>query len=93
MSLGSLETEAKAMEEGIQFAWDMGICDVVVESDSQIVISALIGSSEPPIVIANIIEGIHQKLYEFKRIELSHVKRQGNCPTFWLSMLRTLIHM
>ena len=75
MSLGSLETEAKAMEEGIQFAWDMGICDVVVESDSQIVISALIGSSEPPIVIANITEGIHQKLYEFKRIEFSHVKR------------------
>ena len=59
MPLGPLETEAKAKEEGIQFAWDVGIRDVVLESDSHIVISALIGSSEPPVVIANIIEGIH----------------------------------
>ena len=68
MPLGPLETEAKAKEEGIQFAWDVGIRDVVLESDSQIVISALIGSSEPPVVIANIIDGIHQKLYEFRKV-------------------------
>ena len=75
MPLGPLETEAKAKEEGIQFAWDVGIRNVVLESDSQIVISALIGSSEPPVVIANIIEGIHQKLYEFRKVQFSHVKR------------------
>ena len=68
MPLGPLETEAKAKEEGIQFAWDVGIRNVVLESDSQIVISALIGSSEPPVVIANIIDGIHQKLYEFRKV-------------------------
>ena len=60
--LGPLETEAKAMEEGIMFGWDVGVRDVVVESDSQIVISTLLGSSEPPIGIATIFEGIHQKL-------------------------------
>ena len=53
----------------------MGRGYVVLESDSQIVISALIGSSEPPVVIANIIEGIHQKLYEFRKVQFSHVKR------------------
>ena len=46
----------------------MGRGYVVLESDSQIVISALIGSSEPPVVIANIIDGIHQKLYEFRKV-------------------------
>ena len=41
---------------------------MVVESDSRIVVSALIGSSELPFVIANIIKGIHRKLYEFRRV-------------------------
>ena len=41
---------------------------MVVESDSQILISTLIGSTGPLVVITNIIEGIHVKLYEFRRI-------------------------
>ena len=56
------------MEEGVQFAWDVGIRDIVKESDSQLFIYALMGSSDPPVVIANIIEGIRQKLYEFRRV-------------------------
>ena len=64
--LGPLETEAKAMEEGIMFGWDVGVRDVAVESDSQIVISTLLGSSEPPIGIATIFEGIYQKLQDFR---------------------------
>ena len=46
-SLGPLETNAKAMEEGVLFAWDVGIRDFVVESDSMIVIDALMGSNDP----------------------------------------------
>ena len=51
---------------------------MVVESDSSIVISALIGSSELPFVVANIIKGIHRMLYKFRRLQFSYVKRQGN---------------
>ena len=57
----------------------MGIRDIVKESDSQLFIYALMGSSDPPVVIANIIEGIRQNVYEFRRILFSHVKRQDNC--------------
>ena len=39
--LGPLEIEAKALEEGVSFAWDVSIRDLVVESDSLIVIDAL----------------------------------------------------
>ena len=59
--LGTLETEVKAMEERVLFPWDVGIWDVV-GSDSMIVIDALMGSSDPLVVIANIIERTRQKL-------------------------------
>ena len=34
--LGPLEIEAKALEEGVSFAWDANIRDLVVKSDSHI---------------------------------------------------------
>ena len=69
-----LETKVKAMEERVLFPWDAGIRDVV-ESDSMIVIDALMGSSDPLIVIVNIIERTRQKLQDFRSVQLSHIKR------------------
>ena len=76
--LGPLEIEAKAMEEGISFACDVGIREVVLECDSKIVFDALMGSCVPPVTISNILEGIGQKLLAFQLAWVSHVKRQGN---------------
>ena len=39
--LGPLEMEAKAMEEGVTFAWDVGIRNVIFKGDSKIVFDAL----------------------------------------------------
>lgn len=79
LPLGSLEVEAKAMEEGVIFAQDGSIQEVIVECDSQIVADALNGESEPPITISNILRGF---AISFKSLDkqklISHVKRQGN---------------
>ena len=63
--LGPLEIEAKAMQEGISFAQDVGIREVGLECDSKIVSDALMGSCVPLVTISNILEGIRQKLLAF----------------------------
>ena len=56
--LGSLEMEVVVLAEGVHFAWEVAICDVVFESDSKIVSNAVLGNTTPPIAIANVIMGI-----------------------------------
>lgn len=58
ISLGPLEAEAKALEESVFFAWDVGVRDVIFECDSRIVVNAINDLSEPPIAIGNIIDVI-----------------------------------
>ena len=43
--LGALEAEAKALEAGLLLSWDLGLKDIVVWSDSQLVIQAINGST------------------------------------------------
>ena len=72
--LGPLESEAKAFEEGVLFVWDVGVREVVFESNSKIIIAALQEVDKPLTTICNIIEGIWQKLQDFKRVQVNHVK-------------------
>ena len=69
---------AKALEEGVLFDWDIKVQDVVLKSDSKIVVDTLIGISEAPVAIDNIIGKISAKLQDFRCVEISHVKRNGN---------------
>ena len=80
LPLGPLGTEAKAMEEGVHFAWEVGVLDIMFKSDSKIVIDVLNGVSEAPVAIDNIIGGIRVKMQYVKRVSFSLVKRKGNRP-------------
>ena len=60
--LGLVEIEVKVMEIGVFFAWNAGIRDVVVESDSKIVADTLLGLCTPPMVVSNVLNGIAYKL-------------------------------
>ena len=56
--LAPLEAEAKALEESVFFAWDVGVRDVIFEYDSRIVGDAVNDLCEPPTTIGNIIDCI-----------------------------------
>ena len=67
------------------FAWDVGVREVIFECDSTIVAEALKGLSEPPTATSSIIEGIRNKLQDFRQVHISHVRRQGNCSAHILA--------
>ena len=77
----------------IVFAWDVGILEVIVACESQIVADALYVVSDSPTVISNIIEGICHKLLEFRQVQISHFRRQGNWPIHILAQyVKNMFH-
>ncbi|XP_075640325.1 uncharacterized protein LOC142612079 [Castanea sativa] len=60
--LRALEAEAKATEAGILLAWDLGLKNIIVERDAQLVIHALKGVTAPAIPILKIIEASRRYL-------------------------------
>ena len=57
LPLGAVEVEVKAFEEGLLLAGDLGLKQVILEGDAQIVTNALLGKCLPPISIQMIIIG------------------------------------
>ncbi|XP_065626609.1 uncharacterized protein LOC136066360 [Quercus suber] len=48
LPLGAVEVEAKAFEEGLLLVGDLGLKQVILEGDAQIVTNALLGKCLPP---------------------------------------------
>ena len=76
--LGALESEAKAVEEGIHLAWDLGLKDVIVESDSPSMVNVLRGLGRTPSSIRKVSEDIEMTLRQFRLWKTSHINRGSN---------------
>lgn len=62
------------MDEATLFAWDVGVMDVIFETDSISVSHALVDPANAKITIASLVAGTHSKLQKF------HTSRDK--PTF-----------
>ncbi|XP_030945884.1 uncharacterized protein LOC115970385 [Quercus lobata] len=84
-SLGAAEAEAKAAEMGLQFAKDIGVRDIILEGDSLNVYRALQGLSTPPPSVDAVILGVQTACSEFRYVEFSHIRHEGNRPAHLLA--------
>lgn len=78
LPLGTLEAEAKAMDEATLFARDIGVRDIIFETDSSTICHTLEDLTGAPISISTIVSGTRFRLHEFRAFDSSHVRRQAN---------------
>ena len=73
LPLGALEVEAKAVEEGVQFARDLSLGQIVIKCDSQVVVSSLCKQGLMQSSVQKVIEGTRLGLRWF-----AHTRRGCN---------------
>ncbi|KAH1032516.1 hypothetical protein J1N35_044690 [Gossypium stocksii] len=70
--------EARAYEQAIQFAQDIGFRRVQIEGDSLTIIKKLHANTNDRSVLSLILADIRQRLGFFEQINFHHVKREAN---------------
>ena len=65
------------MQEGIGLAWDLGLKEIEIESDSQLVVFALANAESVPWSVSKVIEGVKLSLRCFKAWKVAHVRRKA----------------
>ena len=85
LPLGALEIEAKAVEEGVQLVWDLGLKLIILKSDSLTVVNSLREHNLIPSNIHKVVEGTIRNLHCFDVWEASHTRRSSNFATHVLA--------
>ena len=85
LPLGALEIEAKAVEEGVQLAWDLGLKLIILESDSLTVVNSLREHSLISSNIHKVVERTIRNLCCFDAWEASYTCRSSNFATYVLA--------
>ena len=75
LPLAPLEAEAKALDEVTVFAWDIGVRDVIFETDFTTVCHAKESPTDAPVSISTVVLGLCSRLREFRTFQASHVGR------------------
>ena len=92
LPLDVLEAEAKALEEGRLLARDLGLKEIILESDSELVVKALSDQRLLHISIQKVIEGIKEGLNCFLAGTITHTRRSGNSPAHILARHAKLLN-
>ena len=78
LPLKVLEVESWAAQEGVQLAWELGLREIIIEGDAQVVITASRNPKSCSWPIQKVVEGSLQSLSCFKAWTASHLRKSGN---------------
>ena len=70
--------ELRALEEGLRLCLQLGLTNVYIEGDSQIVLNAIRNKSTPNWVLNSKLEDIINLTKKFENIRIGHIFREGN---------------
>ena len=76
--LGALAAKAKATEIDIFFSWELGLREIILEGDSQIVMNAIANHDLGPIQIQQLVTGIKSWVPKFRTWKTSFTRREEN---------------
>ena len=66
------------MEEGLLLAWDLGLKEIILECDLELVVKVLGDQSLLQNSIQKVIEGVKEGLKCFTAWRVTHIRRSGN---------------
>ena len=70
--------ELRALEEGLRLCLQLGLTNVYIEGDSQIVLNAIRNKSTPNWVLNSKLEDIINLTNKFKDVRICHIYWEGN---------------
>ena len=76
--LEALAAKAKVAETGIIFSWELGLREIILEGDSQIVMNAIASQDPGPIQIQQLVTSIKSWVPKFRAWKTSFTHREGN---------------
>ncbi|KAK9986859.1 hypothetical protein SO802_031810 [Lithocarpus litseifolius] len=92
LPLGALEVEEKAVEERVQFAKDLSLGQIVIESDSQVAVSSLRDQGLIQSSVQKVIKGTKLGLSWFVVWEVSYTRRGCNSVAYILARHDKFVH-
>ena len=87
-----IELPLDVLEEGMLLAWDLGLKEITLESDSELVVKALRDQRLLQISIQKVIEGIREGLQCFLATTVTHTRKSGNSPAHILDRHAKLLN-
>ena len=84
-TLRASEAEAMVAKAGILLAWDLGLKNIVLEGDAQLVTQAPKGVDAPATPILKIVEGARNYLQMFCSWKAVHTNRRNNTAVHLLA--------